>query len=106
MKNIILFICFLFTSSTSFSQTYFSENFDYASGDSLNGLNGWIGFAGPANPLKVVSPGLVFSGYALSGIGNALKLDTTGQDAYKYFGGNSFIDSTNSNAVYLACLVK
>ena len=37
------------------------------------------------NPQTVVSPGLTFTGYAPSGIGNAVGIANTGQDRYKDF---------------------
>ncbi len=106
MKKIILLICFCFISSVSFSQLYFNENFNYPAGDTLNGVNGWVGFSSTVNPIKISSPGLSYAGYSLSGVGNAVKLDSTGQDAYKDFIGDSFIDSLNSSAAYLSCLVN
>ncbi|MBV6479895.1 MAG: hypothetical protein HGGPFJEG_02699 [Ignavibacteria bacterium] len=69
-----------------------TENFDYPAGDSL-GAHGWVSFSGgTTNVLSVTSPGLTYSGYPLSGIGNAATVMNTGQDAYKNF--DSPVDST------------
>ncbi|MDP2366167.1 MAG: hypothetical protein Q8M94_20640, partial [Ignavibacteria bacterium] len=90
-------------SSINFSiqQQLFEENFDYAVGDSLNGLNGWVvqPTASYVNTIKVVSPGLTYSGYP-SVSGNSAKVDTTGQDIYHAF------TSQSSGSVYAAFLVN
>jgi hypothetical protein len=41
---------------------------------------------GNINPIKTVSPGLTYNGYVLSNIGNAAKIDSTGQDLKMSFG--------------------
>jgi hypothetical protein len=69
----------------------FPENFDYATGDSLTSHN-WVGL-GTTNAILTTTPGLTFTNYPLSGIGNAATLTTTGQDVYKAFpkdSGGSF----------------
>lgn len=67
------------------SSDLLTENFDYPAGDSL-GAHGWVSFSGGStNVLSVTSPGLVYSGYRLSNIGNATRVVNTGQDAYKNF---------------------
>jgi len=79
----------------------FTENFDYAVGDSI-GAHGWIANTGGAtNRILVTSPGLTFPGYPLSGIGNATTLASTGQDQYKLLSAD---DSTGS--VYAFFMVK
>lgn len=103
MKRILLlipFISIILLSGNLFSQVLLDENFNYTAGDSL-GAHGWVSFSGGStNVLTVTSPGLVYSGYPLSGIGNATTVRSFGQDAYKQFSA----DSTGS--VYAAFMVK
>lgn len=106
MRKLILIFSFLFISTSLFSQVRFVENFDYPAGgpgDSL-GAFGWNGFSSGLNIIKTYSPGLTYAGYPYSGIGNAVKLDTTGEDAFKFF--PSLIDSTNSSAAYMSLLIN
>ncbi|MBO0356577.1 T9SS type A sorting domain-containing protein [Hymenobacter sp. BT186] len=59
------------------------ENFAYTAGDDLT-ANGWAAHSGTTNPVKVVIPGLSFSGYSAA-TGNAAALTTTGQDVNRAF---------------------
>ncbi|MBK6878441.1 MAG: hypothetical protein IPG99_18910 [Ignavibacteria bacterium] len=82
MKKKLVLILFFGLMLNAFAQQRLIENFDYTAGDSL-GAHGWTSFSGGAtNRLLVTSPGLTYSGYPQSGIGNATTLTTTGQDAY------------------------
>ncbi len=77
------------------------ENFDYPAGDSLR-LYGWnITGTVFSNPELVVSPGLSYPNYPLSGIGNAAGLGNTGADVNK-----QFPDSVNTGSVYAAAMVN
>ncbi|HMS66093.1 MAG TPA: T9SS type A sorting domain-containing protein [Ignavibacteria bacterium] len=99
-KIILIFIAILF-SGKIYSQTLSEENFDYPAGDSL-GAHDWISFSGGAtNVLTVVAPGLTFTNYPLSGIGNAVKVLNTGQDAYK-----NLVTVETSNSVYTSFMLK
>lgn len=70
-----------------------TENFDYPAGDSL-GMHGWVSFSGGStNYLRVSAPGMTYSGYILSNIGNASSVTTSGQDAYKNFSSPDSIGS-------------
>ncbi len=108
MKKLILLFSFIFFSSICFSQVYFEENFDYPFGDTntIASYN-WTVFSSTLNPIKISTPGLVYGGYPLSNIGNAVKLDTTGQDAYRNFISNSNIDSIKNmgGAAYISALI-
>ena len=64
----VLFL-FMFVMSLN-SQTLFIENFDYPAADSI-GAHGWVAFSGSTNTILVTSPGLTYTGYPNSGIGNA-----------------------------------
>lgn len=84
MKRIFITFLFIFAVTLSAnSQVRFTENFSYTAGDTINGLGGWTGFSSNLNPIKVSSPGLTFAGYVNSNIGNSVRLNSTGQDAYK-----------------------
>jgi hypothetical protein len=96
MKKYLL-IAFLFLQiiliKQSGSQILFIENFDYPAGDSI-GAHGWTWNTGTTNTIMVVSPGLTFASYPLSGIGNSCRLKNNGNDAYKPLTSS---DSTGSN---------
>lgn len=93
----ILFL--IFAVKNNYSQLLLEENFNYPAGDSL-GAHGWVTFSGTTNILKVVSPGLTYTGYPSSGIGNAARVTNNGYDAYKQFTP----DSTGS--MYISFMVK
>jgi hypothetical protein len=103
MKKTLLFSIILlsiFTINISYSQLLLEENFNYPAGDSL-GAHGWVSFSGGVtNVLSVVAPGLTYTGYPSSGIGNAALVRNTGQDAYKNFNK----DSTGS--MYASFMIK
>jgi hypothetical protein len=100
MKKLILLVCFLLVSSFSYSQLL-EENFDYPVGDSL-GAHGWVTFSGGAtNVLSVTTPGLTYTDYVGSGIGNRTTVINSGQDAYK-----SFTSDQTSGSVYTSMMVN
>ena len=104
MKKKLVLILFFGLMLNAFAQQRLIENFDYTAGDSL-GAHGWTSFSGGAtNRLLVTSPGLTYSGYPLSGIGNATTITTTGQDAYVPLSAS--IDTSNARAVYAFFLVN
>jgi len=95
----VLFL--LFFSGKSSAQLLFVENFDYPAGDSITQHN-WVGHSGSTN-MVVVSPGLTYTNYPSSGIGNALKLDTvgiSGMDVNRNFNADS------SGSVYASYMVE
>lgn len=97
----ILFLTVTIFSGTSDSQTLSEENFDYPAGDSL-GAHDWISFSGGStNVLTVTAPGLTFTSYPLSGIGNAVGVVNSGQDAYK-----NMVSNESSNSVYTSFMVN
>ncbi|MFA5403831.1 MAG: T9SS type A sorting domain-containing protein [Ignavibacteria bacterium] len=83
------------------AQVKFTENFDYTAGDSI-GAHGWNANTGSTNNVLVVSPGLTYTGYPLSGIGNAARIKNYGIDYYKNFSG----DSVTSGSVYTSFMIK
>jgi len=85
--------------NTSYSQLLV-EDFDYPAGDTLTN-HGWVAHSGGGTePQTVVSPGLTFTGYPSSGIGNAALLDNNGEDINKVF------TPVTSGPVYMSFMVK
>ena len=85
MKKLFLALVILLMSSANSFPQLTDENFDYPAGDSLQ-QHGWVTIGTVFNNrMTVVSPGLSFPIYVNSGIGNAVTIDTTGQDVYKDF---------------------
>lgn len=92
----ILTLLMLGATFGAFAQTPLMENFSYSTGQltSLNtGLNvsggTWVNFSGTGSALTVASPGLTYSGYTASGIGNMVNMvatSTSAEDAYRAFG--------------------
>ena len=99
--KLFTFIFTLFLVAGLNAQVLFVEDFNYTAGDSL-GAHGWVSFSGGAtNVLGVVAPGLTFTGYSGSNVGNAALVKPTGQDAYKQL--------TNPDSVgtfYISMMVK
>ncbi|CAN5744850.1 hypothetical protein BH24ACI3_BH24ACI3_12380 [soil metagenome] len=76
------------------------DNFDYPAGALLVD-NGWAAHSGAGtNSVAAVSPGLVFSNYPGSGVGNAAGLTVTGEDVHRTFAAQS------SGSVYAAVMVN
>lgn len=96
-KAVFVFIVLV---AVSFGQPLFEENFNYTANSNLTSF-GWTAHSGAGtNPIKVVAPGLTYAGYAGSGIGNAAKIDTAGEDINKTF------TTTNSGSVYTAFMLS
>jgi plastocyanin len=78
----------------------FIEDFDYPGGENLT-FHGWVAYSGiGTNPITTVSPGLTFSSYPSSGVGNAALVDNTGEDSYRLF------EAVTSGTVYMAFMVR
>jgi len=77
------------------------ENFDYPAGDTLT-THGWnVTGTSTFNTVVVANPGLTYTGYPSSGIGNAASLTATGQDINK-----AFLNPVTSGSVYASALVQ
>lgn len=101
MKKFIYVFLFLFLAyGSTNAQILLVENFAYPAGDSI-GAHGWVYNTGTINPLMVTAPGLTYTGYPGSGVGNALTLKPTGNDAYKNM---LFSDSTGS--IYCSFMLR
>ena len=95
MKKILLSL-FVFVTISAKSQLLI-ENFDYTALDTLKNVGWTQTTANTVNQVLVTNPGLTFSGYASSGIGNAATIMNNGQDLYRNLSSN-----VTSNAVYMA----
>jgi hypothetical protein len=106
MKKLYFLLACLLTIS-SFGQV-FSEDFNYAD-NALLSANGWTAFsgAGTASVDVGASNGLNYTGYSgttgftASAVGNAARLDTTGEDVNK-----NFTTSVTSGSLYYTFLVN
>lgn len=96
----IISIVIVFAFSINLNAQIFVENFDYPAGDSLQ-MHGWITHSSYGMQPIVVSPGLTYTGYPSSGIGNACLIDTAvWEDVSKNF------PEQTSGSVYSAFMVK
>lgn len=94
----ILTIGTFLTSSVS-AATLLVEDFNAAAGTAITTAN-WAAHSGAGtNPLVTSAPGLTLAGYPSSGVGNAVTLATTGEDANRVFAVQS------SGSVYAAFMV-
>ena len=101
MKNLFLALVILLMSSANSFPQLIDENFDYPAGDSLQ-QHGWVTVGSVfTNRMSVTNPGLSFPAYINSGIGNAVTVDTTGQDVYK-----DFTSSKVSGNIFASFLVN
>ncbi|MEO0092079.1 MAG: T9SS type A sorting domain-containing protein [candidate division WOR-3 bacterium] len=99
-KTTISIIMCLTLSTLVFGQLL-EENFNYDVGTALTATGNWTAHSGSgSNPILVTEPGLTYSGYVGSGIGNAAKVDTTGEDVNRTF------TAQTSGIVYAAFLVN
>jgi hypothetical protein len=83
------------------AQNVFNEDFNYTASQALT-ANNWtqIGTV-VTNPISVVSPGLTYTGFTNSGVGNAAALTTTGQDVYR-----DLQSGISSGDVYLSFMLN
>ena len=99
MKHVVTLLMLLAVSSIASAQLV-KEDFDYTAGDSLR-AHGWLlSLTSTVNTVKVTSPGLTFTGYSSSGVGNATTLATTGEDVYKKFSAQT------SGSAYMSFMVN
>jgi len=96
-----ILIALLILSATAFGTLMFNEDFDYPIGDSLT-LHGFLEYSAGENPISVCAPGLTYTGYQNSGIGNGVLVDTSGQDIKR----NYQLPSQDSGIVYVSFMVK
>ncbi|MDZ4667078.1 MAG: T9SS type A sorting domain-containing protein [bacterium] len=101
MKRIFLLFLVMLSVVLVQAQQLLTENFDYTKGQILS-VNTWnLNGAVSVNPILVDSPGLSYSGYVLSNLGNAAYLKSSGLDYYK-----QVLTTTNSGAVYASMMIR
>lgn len=82
MKRIVYTLVFLGVTLGASAQLIVSDDFSATAGSALTS-NGWtVTQANTTNIINTVSPGLTFTDYTNSGVGNAAGLTTSGQDIY------------------------
>lgn len=104
MRRLLLLTAVVFSlvaASGLKAQILFEENFNYTAGDSI-GAYGWVWNTGTTNTILVATPGLTYSGYVNSGIGNSCRVKNNGNDAYKNFTGAP----DSSGSIYCAFMVN
>lgn len=96
----ILMLAFILTDPVK-ATGLFTEDFEYPAGTLLSSV-GWpaLFIGSGTNAIKVTSPGLTYSGYPGSEIGNAVTLGTSGEDCIRDFG------SINSGTIYASLMVN
>lgn len=103
-KKLILSALFIVISfSNLFSQNLFKDDFSYPVLDSLEGTGGWSrsGVNLPYN-IQVKSPGLTYTGYAGSGIGNTAYLSNTAEGDIVM---HNFTQQSSGN-LYLSFMIR
>ncbi len=86
------------------SQNVVTDDFIYAPADSLEGLGNWYRSGlNTAFNIKVVAPGLVYSGYSGSALGNSCQIANAGNGDIVY---TNFSTPIVSGAAYLSFMVR
>ena len=99
MKRIFAALFFVALSLNSIGQLL-TEDFTYTAGQLLS-ANGWTAYSGAGtNALTVTSPGLTYTGHPGSGVGNAVSMTNTGEDANRTF------TTATTGSVYMSFLVS
>jgi len=102
-KQIFTALLTLLLCSNLFSQNLFKDDFSYTVLDSLDGTGGWYrsGVNFPYN-VQVKSPGLSFTGYAGSGIGNTAYLSNTAEGDIVFHN----FPSQSSGRIYMSFMIR
>ncbi|MFA5011869.1 MAG: T9SS type A sorting domain-containing protein [Ignavibacteria bacterium] len=99
-KQILLSVIFVFTiANMGWGQAILTEDFDYLAGTLIT-TQGWTAHSGTTLPITVTTPGLTYSGYVGSGIGNAVTISGSGEDDNKSF------TAQTTGSVYMAFMVN
>ncbi len=90
------------TGATAWAQLLFEENFNYANGTLLTATGNWSAHSGAGVNAQTATTGsLTYTGYASSGVGNAVSLTTSGEDD-----NHPFASPVTSGSVYAAALMN
>src|SRR6185436_6685124 len=83
--TVVVAISWRTTTSHAAGSPLLVEDFSYTAGDLIT-AHGWTAHsAGGTNAIAVTSPGLTYTGYIGSGVGNAVSLTTSGEDDNRVF---------------------
>jgi len=96
--NLLILLVLILTSNV-FASVLLTDDFTGDVGANLTTV-GWTLHSGTGTPFTITSPGLTYSGYTGSNIGNAATTGGTSDDINKAF------SSTNSGSLYYAFLYK
>lgn len=100
MKKTLFILALSLLLSMMGATVLLTDDFTGSVGTSLT-ANGWTAHSGAGStPMSIASPGLTYSGYSGSGIGNATSSSGTGEDVNKSF------TSTNSGSVYYSFMLN
>jgi hypothetical protein len=100
MKKIIYTLSFIALTFGVNAQLIVSDDFSATAGSALTS-NGWtVTAANVTNVINTVSPGLTFTDYVNTGVGNAAALANTGQDVF--IGGTA----SNVDSVYATAMIS
>jgi hypothetical protein len=95
-----LLLFFMMGINTSSGQSLLVDDFSGTVGTNLT-ANGWVAHSGGGTgPMTIASPGLSYSGYLSSGVGNATSPSGNSEDVNKAF------TSTNSGSLYCSFMVS
>ncbi len=95
-----LMFCFLLCIYSNSKAQIVTDDFNYTAASLLT-ANGWTAINGAGtNAITVTTPGLTYTGYAGTGIGNAVSLTTTGEDDSKSF------TAITSGSIYYSAMVN
>lgn len=109
MKTKIIYLLIIAAISllikSSSAQTLFTEDFNYPPMPNIVGMNGWqLGYApNPNNTIPVISPGLIFTGYPGSGIGNGILIRNDSVQSVCI--RKDFTEQTSGN-IYMSCMLR
>lgn len=100
MKKVLSLIIAASLSFASFGQLL-TEDFTYTAGQLLS-ANGWTAYSGAGtNALTVTSPGLTYTGHPGSGVGNAVTMINTGEDANR-----ALSSAVTTGSAYMSFMVN
>lgn len=104
MKKLLLITLVLNLITQLNSQNVLTDDFDYPPADSLENSGSWrrSGVNLPFN-IKIVEPGLIYPGYAGSGIGNCSQLENSGEGDVLL---NSFSSAITSGSAYMSFMFQ
>jgi len=99
MKKIYFLLTLLTISFSGWSQLL-TEDFNYTAGQAIT-ANGWTAHSvGGTNAILVTTPGLTYAGHPGSGVGNAVTLQSSGEDDNKSF------TAVTTGSVYMSCMIN